>query len=129
MVYRPTVRYDEMYRDYVDQVYRATSLDRNQIVRLALFAAPFSPLFNAQLKKHMTSPLPSPQWGVVDHGLWMDQSFTKREGGTDVNGESEKAWQLEQQPAKNEKVKGRQGKVYNKPIRITNQGGITIKIG
>ncbi|WP_085522862.1 hypothetical protein [Tuberibacillus sp. Marseille-P3662] len=36
-MYRPTVKYHDVYKRYVDQVSQVTSLDRNQIIRLALF--------------------------------------------------------------------------------------------
>lgn len=88
-MYRPTVRYDDVYKSYVEDVFKATTLDKNQIIRLALFAAPFSPLFNAQLKKHMTSSLPSPNWEVTEHGLWLEQTYQKREEGSDVNDKKE----------------------------------------
>ena len=39
MVYRPTVRYADVFRDYIDSIFQATTLGRNQIIRGALFAA------------------------------------------------------------------------------------------
>jgi len=48
-LYRPTVRYDDLFKTYVDQVFKSTTLDRNQIIRLALFSAPFNKLFQHQL--------------------------------------------------------------------------------
>jgi hypothetical protein len=35
--YRPTVRYPNEFKDYVDWLYQTTHLDRNQIFRAALF--------------------------------------------------------------------------------------------
>ena len=44
-MYRPTVRYDDIYRTYVDRLFKATKLDRNQILRCALFAAAYNHQF------------------------------------------------------------------------------------
>lgn len=134
MVYRPTVRYDASYKKYVDQVFKATNLDRNQIIRLALFAAPFSPLFQHQLKKHMTSPLPSASWEVTDHGLWMEQTFNLVEGGEDVNGNQKEISATREQSGATASgktvgsTKGREGEIYKQRV-IKQSDGITIKIG
>ncbi len=72
----------------MNEVFASTSLDRSQIIRLALFAAPYSPLFNAQLKKHLTSSLPSPIWEVTDHDFWLKQTYKKREEEKDVDEKS-----------------------------------------
>ncbi|OIJ22064.1 hypothetical protein BKP45_05145 [Anaerobacillus alkalidiazotrophicus] len=131
MVYRPTVRYDDLYKKYVDQVFKATSLDRNQIIRLALYAAPFSPLFQHQLKKHMTSPLSSALWEATDHGLWLEQSFHQKEGGSDVNGNCKEVSTVRKpQPPipVSRSTEGREGAVYEKRV-YRQSGGITIKIG
>jgi hypothetical protein len=87
-VYRPTVRYDDVFREYVDDVFKSTTLDRNQIIRLALFAAPFNNLFVSQLEKHLKinqSSLPSTPWEVWDHGYWRDQNFIPQGEREDVN--------------------------------------------
>lgn len=42
MVYRPTVRYPDVYKNYIENIYKATNLDRYQIIRLALFIAAHS---------------------------------------------------------------------------------------
>lgn len=135
-MYRPTVRYDDRYKKYVDQIFKATNLDRNQIIRLALFAAPFSPLFQHQLEKYMTSPLPTPIWEVTDHGLWMEQTFEKRrEGRSVVNGNHQEISTTGERPAgssaasvTNRSAKGREGEIYQQKV-IKQSGGITIKIG
>lgn len=130
-MYRPTVRYDDVYKKYVDSLFQSTTLDRNQIIRLALFAAPFSTLFNAQIKKHMTSPLPQAFWEVEDHGLWIGQQFIKEEKRRDVNGESEKIWWCERQPVqrKEQPIERRIGEIHNEQIKLRNRGGIKITIG
>jgi hypothetical protein len=44
-MYRPTVRYADCYQQYVDKVFQSTHLDRNQIIRAALFTAAYSEEF------------------------------------------------------------------------------------
>jgi hypothetical protein len=86
-MYRPTVRYSEVYRDYVDQVFHATTLDRNQIIRLALFIAANSPDYNAILSEYKKAdvPLPRPTWRPNQSALWMEQDPELKEEGEDVN--------------------------------------------
>ena len=124
-MYRPTVRYDDLFKTYVDQVFKSTTLDRNQIIRLALFSAPFNKLFQHQLKKHMTSSLPPAAWEVTDHGLWMDREFIKVEERRDVNGNQkeiciigDRSGQIERSPRE----------VFTQRV-FKQQGGVTIKIG
>ncbi|OIJ07616.1 hypothetical protein BKP35_18180 [Anaerobacillus arseniciselenatis] len=131
MVYRPTVRYDDRFKEYVDEIFKATSLDRNQIIRLALFAAPFSPLFQHQIKKHMTSTLPQASWEVTEHGLWMEQTFLKRGEERDVNGESKEVFT--ERPggsatARHRSTERHNGEIYQKRV-YKQSGGVTIKIG
>jgi hypothetical protein len=77
--YRPTVRYPEVYKEYVEKVFRATTLDRNQIFRLALFVAAHSEEYKAILKKHQIGdvPLPRPDWGKSEERCWRDQNYIR----------------------------------------------------
>ncbi|WP_226677055.1 hypothetical protein [Rossellomorea aquimaris] len=86
-MYRPTVRYSEVYRKYVDDVFHATSLDRNQIIRLALFVAANSPEYNAILRQYQKADvlLPRPTWRPNQLPLWMEQDPEIKEEGEDVN--------------------------------------------
>jgi len=61
-MYRPTVRYDDIFREYVDSLFHATNLDCNQILRAAFFAAAHSEKFQNLLQPHQKKdvPLPSP---------------------------------------------------------------------
>lgn len=130
-MYRPTVRYDDLYKSYVDQVFRATTLDRNQIIRLALFAAPFSPLFQNQIKKHMTSSPPPAEWEVTNHGLWMDRTYVKEEERRDVNGHTEKISTIGEQLGPGEQpgqIEGSPREVFTQRV-FKQQGGVTIKFG
>ncbi|MBP3953633.1 hypothetical protein [Bacillus suaedae] len=74
-MYRPTVRYEEVYKEYVDNLFNATHLDRNQIIRAALFIAghteQFSKIIEPFIKRGMT--LPQPLWNETDEDLWLNQ--------------------------------------------------------
>jgi hypothetical protein len=80
MVYRPTVRYPEVYREFVEDIFKATSLDRNQIIRLAIFVAAHSKEFHSILEKHKFGdvPLPHPDWGADKDECWMNQNYIKK---------------------------------------------------
>jgi hypothetical protein len=84
-MYRPTVRYSEIYRKYVDDVFHATNLDRNQIIRLALFVAANSPEYNAILSEYKKADVSLPHAGWEPHQspLWQSQEPSEiEEGGT-----------------------------------------------
>ena len=86
MVYRPTVRYADVFKTYVDELFKATTLDRNQIIRAALFSSVFSREFQQIIKSYKKKdvPLPSPLWSLEHHELWLEQNPTTK-GGKDVN--------------------------------------------
>ncbi|MED3867237.1 hypothetical protein [Priestia megaterium] len=81
--YRPTVRYHSIYRTYVDSLFHATELDRNQIIRCALFTAANNPVFLALMNQYKMSdvPLPSSPWQPSSHPLWMEQEPNIEEKG------------------------------------------------
>lgn len=86
--YRPTVRYHSIYRTYVDRLFQATELDRNQIMRCALFTAAHNPIFLALMKKYKMSdvPLPSSPWKTSSHQLWMEQEpIIEEKGGKECD--------------------------------------------
>ncbi|WP_051530069.1 hypothetical protein [Anoxybacteroides tepidamans] len=148
-VYRPTVRYAPIFRDYVDAVFRATTLDRNQIIRAALFTAAHAKEFQAILKQYQKKdvPLPSPLWEVSDHQLWLEQCPETGKGGDDVNVDSTRGREtattsehaagsrlLQQNvPSTNRRVKSpsrREGEIpaeQRGPIRLRETGGIVIR--
>lgn len=82
-MYRPTVRYDDVYKEYVDKLFQATSLDRSQIIRMGLFLLGHTSEGKALLKAHLKKdvPLPSPAWGPDDHGAWRTQTWVRERGG------------------------------------------------
>jgi hypothetical protein len=76
--YRPTVRYGNVFRDYIDNLFHATTLDRSQILRAALFTAAHSKEFQELLKPYRRIrdvPFPSPAWKASDHGLWLEAEY------------------------------------------------------
>ncbi|MEC0276115.1 hypothetical protein [Peribacillus frigoritolerans] len=99
MVYRPTVRYPDVYKNYIENVYKATHLDRNQIIRLALFVAAHSNEYKTILQKHKIAdvPLPCPDWGRDEDGCWTDQNYITKQN--------------------------------HAPYKLTEQGGIKIILG
>jgi len=72
LLYRPTVRYDPIYRKYVNELFHATDLDRNEIMRLALFCAPLGALFRSKVERHLKpgKTFPEAPWGPQDGRLW-----------------------------------------------------------
>lgn len=99
-MYRPTVRYDDSYKNFVNDLFHATTLDRNQLIRAALFIAAHSEDYKALIRPYLRRdvPLPSPIWRATDHGLWLEQSPVNREEGRDVN-DSQKEIRREAAPA------------------------------
>ncbi|MCR8927484.1 hypothetical protein NLI92_002873 [Priestia megaterium] len=86
--YRPTVRYHSMFRTYIDSLFQATSLDRNQIMRCALFTAAHNPIFLEIMKEYKLSdvPLPSPLWTHSTHQLWLEQEpLLEEKGGVECD--------------------------------------------
>lgn len=81
--YRPTVRYHSIYRTYIDSLFQATELDRNQIMRCALFTAAHNPHFLKLMNEYKTSdvPLPSPLWSHSVHQIWLEQEPIIEEKG------------------------------------------------
>ena len=76
-MYRPTVRYGDIFRDYVDSLFKSTHLDRSQLLRAALFAAAHSREFRSILEKYKLSdvPLPCPEWSLTEEDCWKNQSY------------------------------------------------------
>ena len=148
-MYRPTVRYDDVFKQYVDDLFRATDLDRNQIIRGALFAAAHSKEFHRLLEEHKRKdvPLPHPSWQLSDNHYWKEQRPKIKEGGRDVSHDKSRreseglkttggiigdGGRKESEPNKQhrrlESVKGRSRALPSERIRIRKEGGITIKV-
>lgn len=87
-MYRPTVRMDDCFRNWIEGVAKASGLDRNQVIRLALFSAPFSAVFVAQInsRKKTDVNLPPPPWQrETDGGPWRESSWNRKGREGDVN--------------------------------------------
>ena len=119
MVYRPTLRCHSYFKDYVDDLFQATHLDRNQIIRAALFAAAHSKEFHAILhsNKKKDVPLPRPKWTLDQPQLWREQSPEIKERGEDVSDNRKET---------STKEPGRERAVPSR--RRTATGGITINL-
>ncbi|MDR4950402.1 hypothetical protein [Neobacillus cucumis] len=138
MVYRPTIRYDEVFKSYVDALFHATHLDRNQIIRAALFTAVHSKEFHKLLKPYQKGdvPLPSPLWSLEQNHLWLHQSSKSTTEVRDVNGgvtkveeiikDNEKTIRLVPGTEKKRKIRIEQDKNLSDPIKIT--GGLVFTI-
>ncbi|ADC48969.1 hypothetical protein BpOF4_04525 [Alkalihalophilus pseudofirmus OF4] len=122
-MYRPTVRYADVYKDYVDALFKATTLDRNQIIRAALFNAAHSNLFSELIRPYLRKdvPLPRADWSASDHGLWLSQGQSEERGGGDVNGE--------QKIRRTEEATRRQQPEQGRIRQVRENGGIKITIG
>ncbi|AST93271.1 hypothetical protein BC6307_19410 [Sutcliffiella cohnii] len=116
------MRYDEAFQSYVEELFKATTLDRNQIMRLALYSAPYSKLFLAQLNAHkrVDVALPFPTWNVFDHHYWRGKPVADDGRGGDVNA-AEKVIDISKS--------GQSRKVHDgQPIRIKNAGEIKLTL-
>lgn len=140
-MYRPTVRYDDIFREYVDSLFHATDLDRNQIIRAALFAAAHSEKFQNLLQPHQKKdvPLPSPLWKLDQNCYWLEQRpQLKRLAAeiSDVNGKKDEIIKNFATPVNCKVIRKRATKSSKmlpklsdalssqQSIKIKNQGGI-----
>jgi hypothetical protein len=88
--YRPTVRYPSNFKTYVDYLFQATHLDRNQIFRASLFFFGNDELSKRFLEYHRKTDwkLPSPLYmNHPNHEFYMNfhQNIDLTIGGRDVN--------------------------------------------
>jgi hypothetical protein len=92
-MYRPTVRYDDKFKDYVEGLFHSTSLDRNQIIRLGLFLLGHTKEGRDVLQHFASSPLPKPNWNKNDMVLWYGDgcnfTFEEQGAGTPEGGTSD----------------------------------------
>lgn len=83
-MWRPAIRCDSAYRDYIDSLYEVTFLDKNQIMRLMMFVAAHSDEFKQILKEYKKSgvtTLPSPKWQSWEDGYWLNQTYKEKSSG------------------------------------------------
>lgn len=140
-MYRPTVRYADCYQQYVDKMFQSTHLDRNQIIRAALFAAAYSSEFLKLMRLNQKGDvsLPSPLWQLDQMELWREQApkttgegkdfnvYDDRKGETAINSRAaESGSKVTKIGRRQSEVKGSEGKIQE---RIQTSGGIQIRIG
>jgi hypothetical protein len=142
-MYRPTVRYHDIFRDYINSLFHATHLDRNQLIRGALFAAAQSKEFQALLKPYQKKdvPLPFSLWKAEQHRFWLEQSPGILGEGGDVNANNDRAGALNTnsgtaegrtiRPQENRHsgpAERRPGAIPSQRISIKEQGEIVVTI-
>lgn len=156
--YRPTVRYGDVFRNYINSLFHATTLDRSQILRAALFAAAHSEEFQALLlpyRRKQDVPIPCPEWSLSEHGWWMETEYEREKGGENVNVNSTRRDSIKKASRTNETrslllsdvsstekrritpAEGRDGQISSQRsqsqpdgrLQIREEGGITIRFG
>ena len=144
MNYRPSVRMDITFRNYINDLFHATSLDRNQLIRAALFVAGHSEEFKSLIDKyrrHPDVPLPAPSWQPHEHGYWMEQSLSSLKEGSDVsnvelrgkgiggtiNRDDKRRSEQTNQPSI-EPNQRREGSLRNRATITNENGGIQIRL-
>lgn len=145
-MYRPTVRYADVFKEYVEFLYEATSLDRNQIIRAALFTAAHTNEFQQLLSHYQRRDvsLPSPDWGLDQHSLWMEQNpvetkrkvLAKNMGTKELLPPAAKEGKVEHlserkhlPPSMNENKRSKEPPLRERePIIIRNQGEIRLTL-
>ncbi|MBT2661969.1 hypothetical protein [Bacillus sp. ISL-45] len=140
-MYRPTVRYADSYQQYVDKMFQSTHLDRNQIIRAALFTAAYSEEFLKLMSQNKKGdvPLPSPLWELDNTPLWREQSPKITGEGREVNDHNDRKGEVEdysrvvKSGANITSIEGRQHQVQRSerpvPEKIQTSGEIKIRIG
>ncbi|MEC1726910.1 hypothetical protein P9E34_19555 [Schinkia azotoformans] len=79
-IWRPTLRCDSAYRDYIEALYQVTSLDKNQIMRMMMFVSAHSEDFKfviSEYKKDGVTSLPYPEWETWEDAYWIKQTYKK----------------------------------------------------
>ncbi|TDK58142.1 hypothetical protein E2K98_24815 [Bacillus salipaludis] len=81
--YRTTLRMHPVFKDYLDELFHCTYLDRTQLIRLALATAPSNPEFIKLLRQYQKSKtsLPSIPWDVSDNTIFLEQCPDISRGG------------------------------------------------
>lgn len=140
-MYRPTVRYDDIFREYVDSLFDATNLDRNQIIRAALFAAAHSKEFQNLLEPYRKKdvPFPSPLWEIEENCYWLEQRPKIKKSAEETADVKDKrneiskgssapnnCKEIRKRDANNSEMVPKLSEVLasQQPIKIKNQGGI-----
>jgi len=110
-MYKPTVRMSDCYRGWLDDMVKYTRLDKNQLIRLALFHAPYNKDFITEVEiasRRNSGALPRPAWTKRDRQIWKEQS---------AEPEQRQRWEMPKST------------VPNMQQMQTAGGGISIKVG
>lgn len=86
-MYRPTLRCSDLYKEFVNDLYQTTTLDKNQIMRLLMFTGAHSQEFKNIIKSYLkgdVTPSPPP-WRLDQSTVWTDQTAKTKERGSDVS--------------------------------------------
>lgn len=84
-MWRPALRCDSVYRDYINSLHESTSLDKNQIMRLMMFVAAHSDEFYQILKEYQrdgVTKLTVAPWRSWEDALWLNQTYQQKRGDT-----------------------------------------------
>lgn len=128
-MYRPTVRYNPIFKDYVEELFQGTELDRNQIFRLALFLLGHTKEGRDVLKQFSKdASLPSPKWEQNHQWLWMENTMqqTSEVGASELNEGGTSHVQRESIQGSVREVPRQAGQVHHGEI---DTGGIRITVG
>jgi hypothetical protein len=120
--YRPTVRYDSRFKDYVEELFHCTDLDRNQLLRAALLFFGSEGKGKEFLTSHLLigKTLPPPLLeSCPEYGLWQGSAAQKVEGERDVKEIEATPTQPLEGGTSDEIIIGGE---YSKPIIIDTRG-------
>ncbi|WP_458414516.1 hypothetical protein ACNQFZ_06525 [Schinkia sp. CFF1] len=83
-IWRPTLRCDSAYRDYINSLHDSTVLDKNQIIRLMMFVAAHTNDFKviiSEYKRSDVTEIPAAPWNSWEDALWLNQSYKQKRNG------------------------------------------------
>ncbi|HHY72310.1 MAG TPA: hypothetical protein GX497_03615 [Bacillus bacterium] len=81
-MWRPALRCDSTYKNYIDSLHENTILDKNQIMRLMMFVAAHSEDFIqiiTEYKRDGVTKLPLVPWQSWEDALWLNQTYKSKQ--------------------------------------------------
>lgn len=85
--WRPAIRCDSTYRNYIDSLHASTILDKNQIMRLMMFVAAHSHEFIeilTEYKRDGVTTLPIAPWHGWEDAYWLNQTYKSKSVGVTI---------------------------------------------
>lgn len=67
-----SISYSDIYKGYVESVFKPTELDRNQIIRLALFVAAHTSEYKTYLEKYKFPDVPLDRLVLAYQAIFFD---------------------------------------------------------